>query len=115
MTTPNETRIVIADDHPIFREGLKRLLESEAGFAVVGECADGQEAVAAVNELSPDILLLDVAMPNGGGLNVLKELGHSTCRVILLTAGIEARDVPTGDKAGSERSCLERRGDTPID
>ena len=107
MTTPNETRIVIADDHPIFREGLKRLLESEAGFAVVGECADGQEAIAAVNELEPDILLLDVAMPNGGGLNALKELGHSACRVILLTAAIDARDVLQAIKLGAKGLVLK--------
>lgn len=108
MTSLHETRIVIADDHPIFRDGLKRLLESEAGFAVVAECADALEAVTAVHKLQPDILLLDVAMPNGGGLNALRELGgSSTTRVILLTAGIEARDVLQAIKLGAKGLVLK--------
>ncbi len=107
MTQPFTTRIVIADDHPIFRDGLKRLLESEAGFAVVGECADGLEAVAAVNRLQPDVLLLDVAMPNGGGMDALKELGHSASRIILLTAAIEAREVLQAIKLGAKGLILK--------
>jgi DNA-binding NarL/FixJ family response regulator len=105
--TPATTRIVIADDHPIFRDGLKRLLESEAGFEVVGECADGTTAIAAVNALQPDILLLDVAMPNGGGLNALKELGGVSTRVVLLTAAIEARDVLQAIKLGARGLVLK--------
>lgn len=105
--TPTTTRIVIADDHPIFRDGLKRLLESETGFAVVGECADGTTAIATVNAMQPDILLLDVAMPNGGGLNALKELGSVATRVILLTAAIEARDVLQAIKLGAKGLVLK--------
>lgn len=105
--TPSETRIVIADDHPIFRDGLKRLLESEPGFVVVGECADGVEAVAMAKVLSPDILLLDVAMPNGGGLPALAELGPSATRVILLTAGIDPRDVLQAIKLGARGLILK--------
>ena len=107
MTTPHTTRIVIADDHPIFRDGLKRLLESETGFQVVGECADGVEAVATVNELQPDIVLLDVAMPNGGGLNALKELASCASRTILLTAAIDARDVLQAIKLGAKGLVLK--------
>jgi len=107
MTTTHTTRIVIADDHPIFRDGLKRLLESEAGFEVVGECADGVPAVAVVSQLQPDVLLLDVAMPNGGGLNALKELGNGATRVVLLTAAIEARDVLQAIKLGARGLVLK--------
>ncbi len=105
--TPHTTRIVIADDHPIFRDGLKRLLESETGFVVVGECADGPEAITSVNQLQPDILLLDVAMPNCGGLNALRELAQCSSRIILLTAAIEARDVLQAIKFGAKGLVLK--------
>ena len=55
--------ILIADDHPIFRDGLRRLLEAEPGLKVIGEACDGAEAVKMARELKPDILLLDLAMP----------------------------------------------------
>src|SRR5919204_4773477 len=61
-------RIAIADDHPIFRDGLKRLLESEPGFEVVAEASDGIDAIRIAHDAQPDVLLLDVAMPRMGGL-----------------------------------------------
>ena len=84
-------RIVIADDHAIFRDGLRRLLEAEPGFTVVGEAADGHEAVQRVLELKPDILLLDLAMPKVGGLDALQELLERRIEVktVLLTAAID--------------------------
>ena len=89
---PDRTiRIVIADDHPIFRDGLRRLLESEPNLQVVGEAADGRQAIDLVNQVTPDILLLDVAMPNLPGLETLRELSEAQnpVRVIILTASIE--------------------------
>lgn len=84
-------RIVIADDHPIFRDGLRRLLEAEANLQVVGEAADGRQAIELVRQTAPHILLLDVAMPNLPGLEALRELSESQSpvRVIILTASIE--------------------------
>src|SRR5436853_5635132 len=83
-------RIVIADDHPIFRDGLRRLLEAEADLKVIGEACDGAEAVKLARQLKPDILLLDLAMPRHPGLEALRELGSgqtsNSVRVILLTA-----------------------------
>jgi len=85
-------RLVIADDHPLVRDGLRRLFELQAGFSVVGEAGDGIEAVERVRQLAPDVLLLDVAMPRMTGLEVLNVLAEEGIgvRVILLTASIES-------------------------
>ena len=87
-----KTRIVIADDHALFRSGLRKLLESKAHLSVVGETASGDEVATLVKSLKPDILLLDVCLPRLSGLGVLQQLGSSSTRVILLTANIENSD-----------------------
>jgi DNA-binding NarL/FixJ family response regulator len=91
----SKIRILIADDHAIFRDGLRRLLELEPEFEVVGEAADGNEAVTQTQQIRPDILLLDLAMPRMPGLETLRELAaqRSEVRVILLTAAVENRQM----------------------
>ena len=87
--------IVISDDHALFREGLRKLLEAEAGMRIVGEAVDGEETVKVVGQLKPHILLLDLSLPKMSGLEVLVELsklGIDT-RTIMLTAGIEREQV----------------------
>jgi DNA-binding NarL/FixJ family response regulator len=81
-------RIVIADDHPIFRDGLRKLLTLEADFRVVAEARDGKDVLEVLGEHQPDILLLDLNMPGLDGLAVLKNLQNSRTKtkVILLTA-----------------------------
>jgi DNA-binding NarL/FixJ family response regulator len=103
------TRIVIADDHPIFRDGLKRLLESEREFKVVGEACDGIDAVTLVQQLKPDVLLLDLAMPRRAGLDALREMGNEPVspRVILLTAAAEKHQIVEALQLGARGVVLK--------
>ncbi len=81
-------RVAIADDHALFREGLKRLLEAEPSIQLVGDASDGREAVALVRDASPDVLLLDVSMPGRDGLEIVRELKQRDprLRILMLTA-----------------------------
>jgi two-component system nitrate/nitrite response regulator NarL len=87
-------RILIADDHPILRDGLRKLLEAEADFVVAGEACNGHEALQFTQDLAPDMLLLDLMMPGVPCLEVLRSLTASAVatRTLLLTASIEPDD-----------------------
>jgi two-component system nitrate/nitrite response regulator NarL len=106
---PTGVRILIADDHPIFRDGLKRLLESEGGFKVVGEACDGVEAVKMVRQLKPEIMLLDLAMPGRSGLEALRDMITDTTsvRVILLTAAAEKEQIVEALQLGARGVVLK--------
>jgi len=107
--TQAQARILIADDHPIFRDGLKRLLEAERGFKVIGEACDGVEAVSLVRQLRPEILLLDLAMPRRPGLEALRELSTESfsVRVILLTAAAEKEQIVEALQLGARGVVLK--------
>ncbi|HEV3486925.1 MAG TPA: response regulator transcription factor [Vicinamibacterales bacterium] len=85
-------RVLIADDHPLFREAVRKLLESDPAFQVVAEVGTGREAVAAARELSPDIVLLDLLMPDTPGLAALPDLARLEPRVRTLVLSAEVGD-----------------------
>ena len=97
MDKKESVRIVIADDHTIFRDGLRRLLEAEPELEEAGEAGDGAEAIAQTRELRPDILLLDLAMPRLPGMDVLRDLSTDgeklNTKTIVLTAAVERMEI----------------------
>jgi DNA-binding NarL/FixJ family response regulator len=80
-------RLLLVDDHQVVREGLKRMLDLDKDIEVVGEAASGEEALAKVEQLSPDVILMDVKMPGMGGIDAIRELKakQSPASVIVLT------------------------------
>jgi len=110
MDRKGPIRLVLADDHPIFRDGLRRLLEAEPDMKVIGEAKDGAEAVKLVRQLKPDIMLLDLAMPKHPGLDALRELsvcGANAVRVILLTAAADKNQIVEALQLGARGMVLK--------
>src|SRR5580693_5117308 len=103
-------RILIADDHPIVRDGLKKLLLLEDDFDVVGEAGDGREVLERVRELDPDVLLLDLRMPNLDGLATLQALQQTNkrTRVIILTASEDKNEFVQAMKLGCSGIVLKQ-------
>src|SRR6202021_482828 len=103
-------RVLIADDHPIVRDGLKKLLSLEEDFQVVGEASDGCEVLDRVQELDPDVLLLDLRMPNLDGLSALQALQQTNkrTRVIVLTASEDKNEFVQAMKLGCSGIVLKQ-------
>ena len=107
-----QIRLVIVDDHPIFRDGLRRLLEMEPDHKVIGEASDGDEAVKVVRQLKPDILLLDDVMPRYNGMYAMRELNKNPTpvRVILLPCDIEKYQIIEALQLGTRGIVLKSDG-----
>ncbi|MEO6694370.1 MAG: response regulator transcription factor [Ignavibacteria bacterium] len=78
-------KIIIADDHPIFRNGLRQILEAESRIEIIGEADNGDKALEIINEKNPDIAILDIDMPKKTGLDVLRSMKNINTKVIFLT------------------------------
>jgi DNA-binding NarL/FixJ family response regulator len=104
-------RILIADDHPVYRQGLRALFRDETEFIIVGEANDGEQALKLVGKLYPDVLLLDLQMPKLTGLEALRELSTSNAstpvRPILLTASIEKEQIAQALQLGARGIVLK--------
>jgi two-component system invasion response regulator UvrY len=85
-------RVLIADDHAIFREGLKRILEAATGVEVVAEAATGEEALVRTKESRPDVVVLDVSMPGRGGIETVQELKRRDARIKVLILTMHPED-----------------------
>lgn len=102
-------RVMIVDDHALFRRGLKMVLETEDGIDVVGEAGDGAEAVAMAEEVVPDVVLMDVRMPKRSGIEAtagLKEVLPNT-KILMLTVSDEESDLYEAIKAGASGYLLK--------
>ncbi|MBI2908771.1 MAG: response regulator transcription factor [Chloroflexi bacterium] len=130
-TTSEKIRVLIADDHPAFRQGLGRVLGEEGDIEVVGVVDDGEKAVKLVDELKPDVLIMDIAMPNLNGIEATKRIkaARANTSIIVLSAygyesyvsaAIEAgaaayllKTVPVTELAGAIRAV--HAGETVLD
>ena len=102
-------RIVVADDHPVVRFGVRNMLQNEPGFEVAGEAEDGDDAITQTLELEPDILLLDLAMPRLPGLEAMRAIMAKSPRVkiVLLTSTISVQQIIEALQIGARGIVLK--------
>ncbi|MFE6912597.1 response regulator [Streptomyces rubiginosohelvolus] len=108
--TPARTvTLVVVDDHPVVRDGLRGMFAAAPGFEVLGEAADGVDALAVVGELDPDVVLMDLRMPGGGGVTAIAELTRRGARskVLVLTTYDTDSDTLPAIEAGATGYLLK--------
>ena len=109
MSAGEPIRLLVVDDHPVVRDGLRGIFTAEPGFEVVGEARDGAEALALAPRLSPDVLLMDLRMPAMGGVETIARLRRTTpdVRVLVLTTFDTDQDVLPAIEAGATGYLLK--------
>jgi DNA-binding NarL/FixJ family response regulator len=107
--TENPIRVLIADDHALVREGIRRVLDDDPGFDVVAEAADGRQAIARVDETEPDVAILDISMPELSGLEAARRLRdeHPALKVLILSMHDESEYVMRAVHAGAAGYLLK--------
>ena len=105
----DKTRVLIIDDHPLFRRGVSQLLELNQGFELVGEAASGQEGIDLAKQLDPDLILLDLNMKGMSGLETLSTMRdlEIDARIILITVSNSPEDLVAAIRAGSDGYILK--------
>ncbi|MCC7021025.1 MAG: response regulator transcription factor [Ardenticatenales bacterium] len=116
MTTLEPLRLLIVDDHPLFRKGLRALLATVPGVAVVGEAAGGDEGVQLVGELGPHVVLMDLQMPEGDGLSAMRRItaAHPDVRVLVVTMFEDDDSVFAALRAGARGYVLKDMDDAEM-
>ncbi|TDW23372.1 response regulator [Kribbella kalugense] len=111
---PDDISLILVDDHPVVRNGLRGMFESAQGFTVLGEASNGVEAVELAADLDPDVVLMDLRMPGGGGLDAITELTRRGIRskVLVLTTWDTDTDTLPAIEAGATGYLLK---DAPQD
>ncbi|HXJ66664.1 MAG TPA: response regulator transcription factor [Actinomycetota bacterium] len=106
---PERLRVLIVDDHALFRRGLQMVLDGEPDIEVVGEAADGHQAIDRAQELMPDVVLMDVRMPRRSGIEATREIRDALphVRVLMLTVSDEEADLYEAIKAGASGYLLK--------
>ena len=101
--TEEKIKLLIADDHAILRQGLRRILEAEPDMAVIGEAATGTDAVKRARQLKPDVVILDISMPDQDGIESLRQIVKTlpTARVLILTVHTEHHVISEAVSAGA--------------
>ena len=109
---PDRIRVIIADDHVVVRQGVRRFLEDGADIDVVGEAADGPEAMRLIEEVQPDVALLDIQMPRLNGVEVTRQMRSRfpQVRILILTAYDDDAYVFAALKAGANGYLLKTAG-----
>jgi two-component system NarL family response regulator len=104
------TKVLIVDDHALFRQGVRNAIEPEEDFEVVGEAGDGTEAVAKAKELRPDLILMDINMPHGNGLEAVSAIKRElpAVRIIMLTVHDEDENLLEALKRGAKGFLSKR-------
>jgi DNA-binding NarL/FixJ family response regulator len=113
---PGPIRVLVADDHMIVRSGIRHVLESESGFEVVGEAGSGGEALALTSELKPDVVVLDISMPDQSGLEVAARIREDlgSARVLILSMHNNAEYVLESVRAGAHGYLLKDTAATDL-
>jgi DNA-binding NarL/FixJ family response regulator len=102
-------RVLIVDDHALFRRGLEMVLDGEDDVEVVGQCGDGQEAIEQVGDLLPDVVLMDIRMPRRGGIEACTAIKDRvpSAKIVMLTISDEEEDLFEAIKAGATGYLLK--------
>jgi DNA-binding NarL/FixJ family response regulator len=112
MDEPRVISVLVADDHPLIVAGLAAIIGAEAGLALAGTAADGRQAVDAYLRLRPDVLLIDLNMPGGGGIEAIRRVRSADpdARIVILTSWEGDEDVHRGLLAGASAYLLKQAG-----
>jgi DNA-binding NarL/FixJ family response regulator len=104
-----KTKIIIAEDHTILREGLCHLLETQGEYEIVGQAADGKEAIKQVENKQPDLILLDISMPRMNGISVIKDIKarYPDTRIMVLTVHKSEEYILETFQSGADGYCLK--------